>query len=108
MEQESEVKQRSDKQNKSIHLWFRQIGVVLNEAGYEQKITIGTVDTPWTEWSIKVLFVKISKAMCGKSHSSELTTLELTKVAEVLNRLLGEQGIMVEFPSAEEVMENQV
>jgi len=53
------------------------------------------------------LFVKISKAMYGKSHTSDLTTLELTKVSEVLNRLLGEQGIFVEFPNQEDVMREQ-
>ena len=95
---------RTDKQNNSIHLWFRQIGEVLNDAGFEQKITIGG-DIPWTEWSIKVLFVKIAKAMYGKKHTADLTTLELTKVSEVLNRLLGDQGIHIPFPSVESVME---
>jgi hypothetical protein len=98
-----EENQRTPKQNDSAHLWFRQIADVLNDAGYEQMITIGTADTPWTEWSIKVLFVKIAKAMYGKAHTSELTTRQLSEASEVLNRVLGEKGIYVPFPSLEEV-----
>ena len=107
---EQEPKQRTGKQNNSGHLWYRQIAIVLNDAGYEQKITFGTSDAPWTEGSVKILFSKISNAMYQKPHTSDLTTKEFTKVAEVLNRLLGEQGISVEFPSAEEIEEqsNQV
>ena len=103
---EQEPKQRSELQNRSIHLWFRQLGETLNEAGYEQKITIGG-DVPWTEWSVKVIFVRIAKAMYGKEHSSELTTKELTEVSEVLNRLLGDEGIHVPFPNLEEVLMRQ-
>jgi len=98
---------RTDKQNRAVHLWFRQIGEVLNDAGFEQKITIGG-DIPWTEWSIKVLFVKIAKAMYGKAHTADLSTLELTKVAEVLNRLMGEEGVHVEFPSQDEVINKEI
>ena len=93
---------RTDLQNKSIHLWFRQLGETLNEAGYEQKITIGG-DVPWTEWSVKVVFVKIAKAMYGKIHTSDLTTKELTEVSEVLNRLLGDEGIHIPFPSLDSI-----
>ena len=85
-------KQRTLRQNKAAHKWFRDIADVLNDAGYEQKITIGTADTPWTEWAVKAMFKKIAKAMYGTPHSSELDKMQFSKVAETMNRLFGEQG----------------
>ena len=100
--------QRTIQQNKSLHLLFRQLAESLNDAGYEQKITIGTVDTPWNEWSVKALFKKIAKAQFGKYHTSELTTKELQAVYETLNRALAESGIHVPFPSLQEVVFSQM
>ena len=100
--------QRTIQQNKSLHLLFRQLAESLNDAGYEQKITIGTVETPWSEWSVKTLFKKIAKAQFGKCHTSELTTKELQAVYETLNRALVESGVHVPFPSMEEVVFSQM
>ena len=105
--QEKKYPQRSNKQNNSLHLLFRQMAEQLNDSGYEQKITIGTVDTPWNEWSVKVMFSKIASAQFGKPHTSDLTTKELQEVYETLNRVIAEQGLHIPFPSLEEVLFQQ-
>ena len=54
---------RTKKQNDSLHLFCEQIAEAFNSAGYEQKITFGTIDCPWTKESVKAIFKKISNAM---------------------------------------------
>lgn len=97
--------QRTDAQNRALHLWFQHIADMLNDSGFEQKITIGpTVDVPWTKETVKILYKKIAKAQYDKIHTAELTTGELTNVAETMNRYLADQGIHVPFPSEQELL----
>jgi hypothetical protein len=103
---EKEFPKRSPAQNRAVHKWFELIGEEWNGAGYEQKLTFGTIDTPWTKESVKIMFKKIAFAMYDKKHTSDLTTKELTEVSEVLNRGLAEQGLHIPFPSLSELMYN--
>jgi hypothetical protein len=103
----SDYPKRTLPQNNSIHLWFEHIAQELNNAGYEQKLTIGTVDVPWSKESVKWMFKKIARAQFDKGHTSELTTKELTEVSETLNRVLAEKGIHITFPSAETLMQDR-
>lgn len=98
---------RSSAQNRSAHKWFQLIADEWNGAGYEQKITYGTIDTPWTKESVKAIFKKIAYAMYEKKSTTELTTKELKEVQEVLNRGLAEQGIHIPWPSLEELIHNE-
>jgi len=92
-------KQRSSQQNKALHMWFEQLADELNGTGFEQKITIGTIDCPWNKDSVKMMYKKIALAQFNKMHTSELTTNELQKVNETLNRAVSEAGISTPFPS---------
>ncbi len=96
---------RSEKQNRSLHLWFRQIAEELNDAGFEHKLTVGTVDVPWSMETVKMLFKKIMKAHIGKWHTSEMTREELSDVQDTMVRFLAEQGISVSFPSIDLLLE---
>jgi hypothetical protein len=99
---------RTGQQNKSLHKWAELIAESWNDSGYEMKLTFSSkLDAPWTKESVKLVIKKISKAMYNKPHTSDLTTQELTKVGDVLNRYLAEQGISVPFPSIEEVIRMQ-
>lgn len=95
------LKQRTIQQNKAMHLWFEHIADELNSVGFEQKITIGTVDVPWNKDTVKMLMKKIAMAQFNKPHTSELTVSELPQVAETLNRVLAEKGFHIPFPSIE-------
>lgn len=101
---EKQYPQRTPKQNDCLHKWLRGIAEAWNDAGYEQKITIGTVETPWTMESVKIVCKKIVKAMYGKKHTSDLTTKELKAVEETLHRLCGKVGVHVPWPSIEETI----
>lgn len=108
MDEQKEYPKRTVKQSNAVHLWFRLIAEELNNAGYEQKITIGTVEVPWSEASVKILFKKIGRYQFNKPKTSGMTTKELTEVAETLNRYLGEAGkVHIPFPSIEEIIFQQ-
>lgn len=99
---------RTEPQNNSLHLWFRLLAEQLNDAGYEQKLTIGTIDTPWNEGTVKSLYAKIAKFQFNKIHTSSLTTRELTAVSETLNRAFAANGVYVPFPTRDEFEEWKV
>jgi hypothetical protein len=67
------------------------------------------VDIPWTMENAKNhLWRPIQEAMLGKESTRELTTDEVSKIYDVLNRHLGEKfGIECDFPSLESLMWQQ-
>ena len=47
-------KQRTIKQNKSLHLWFRLLSDELNAAGLDmKKVLKPTINIPWTDKNVK-------------------------------------------------------
>ena len=86
------VFKRTAKQNAALHSTLRRLGDKLNEAGLDcKKVLKPEIDIPWTLDLVKdQLFNPIAQAMFHKS-SSELTTVEMTEVYEVLNRHMGEK-----------------
>lgn len=98
---------RTEKQNRSVHLWFRMIADELNSVGYEQKVTFGSIDTPWSEESVKALFKKIGRYQFDKGKTSEMTTEELSKVADTLHRYISEKGMNVPFPNIVHLLQNK-
>ena len=99
--------QRTTQQNKSLHLWFDHIADKLTDSGVEQQITIGTVDVPWSADTVKMAFKKIGRHQFNKGKTSQMTTKELTEVAETFNRWLAQKGYFIEFPSAETLMQDK-
>ena len=95
--------QRTIQQNKSLYLYFDLLADALNDAGYEMKhvMEIKEVDVPWTKERVKeVLFKSIMEAMTGKRSTTELDTVEISKIYDVLDRHTSEKlGIHVEWPS---------
>jgi len=99
------VKQRTTQQNRAVHKYFALLAETLNEAGLDMRQTLKPdVDIPWTPLNIKTyLWKPIQLAQLHKESTADLTTDEVNKVYEVLNRHLGEKlGVHVEFPSSEE------
>jgi hypothetical protein len=87
---------RSDRQNNAMHLWFRQIAIELNDAGYWVRHPF----RPFTEVLVKeMLYKPTAKAMFDKDTTTRLTPAELSEASEVLVRWLSEhKGIYVPFP----------
>ena len=96
---------RTDQQNKALHKGCELLAQALNDSGYEMKAVLAakSADVPWTKDSVKeVLFRPIMRAMTTKLSTTEMNSVEVSKVWDVLNRHLAENfGISVEFPSDE-------
>ena len=92
---------RSARQNNAMHLWFRQIAIQLNDAGYWVRHPFSdNVEIPFTEVLVKeMLYKPTAKAMFDKDTTTKLTPAELSEASEVLVRWLSEhKGVYVPFP----------
>jgi hypothetical protein len=98
----SEEKQRTIQQNKALHKYNTNLSEALNDAGLDMKKVLKPhVDIPWTPEAIKEHIVKpVTKAMFNKDSTADLTTIEMQKVYEVVNRHISEKfGVSVDWPS---------
>lgn len=101
--------QRSQKQNRAIHLWFRLLADTLNDSGLDMKAVLKpSVSISWTDKTIKEYIYKpIIEAMLLKKSTTELTTKEIDKVWEIINLHLGEKfGVEVPPIPSQEQTEN--
>jgi len=95
-------KTRTAQQNKALHLYFTQLAEILNEAGWDMKKTLkADWDILWTMENIKNnLWRPIQEAYICKKSTTELTTTEIDKIYDILNKGIGEKtGIYIPFPS---------
>lgn len=97
---------RTPTQNAALHLYFRQLADELNDSGYDlQKVLEQkTVAVPWNERMVKeILWRQLQEVITGKGSTTELTSSEVNRVYEVLDRHIAENfGLSVPFPSDEE------
>lgn len=99
---EKEYPQRTQLQNKSLHLWYVLLAKELNAAGLDMRTVLKPeIDIPWTAETVKEhLWRKVQIAHSGKSSTAELTTNEITAIYEILNKHIGEKfGVHVPFPN---------
>lgn len=97
---------RTVKQNKALHLYFQLLADALNEAGFDiRKVVKDEIQLPWTKESVKTyLWKPAQKSMLGKDTTRLLSTTEIDKVFDAVNRIVGERtGVFVDFPSNEEL-----
>jgi len=97
------TKKRTKKQNNSLHKWCEQWSETLNEEGHTVRQTLKQDwDTMWSKLLFKELVVKkLSKAMFGKTSTTQLTTKEIDQIVDVVTKNLSEYGF-VPFPSEDE------
>lgn len=102
-----EIKKRTIQQNRALHLYFQMIADALNDAGLDmKKVLKPEVDIPWNKTNVKeFLWRPIQKLQLGKKSTKQLTTDEIDKVFDTLNRHIAKFGISVAFPSIEQLME---
>ena len=101
---------RSTRQNRAIHKYFELLADELNSAGWDMKRTLRhDVDIPWNGDTVKQwLWKPIQEAMLGKKSTTQLTTKEIDKVYETLNRHLADKlGVHTPFPSVDEILRGQ-
>ena len=95
--------QRSSSQNRSLHEYLADLSKALNEGGFDVNTTI-KVSVDFTPDTVKeYMFKPIMRAMYpNKVSTTELDTIEISKVYENLNRLTAEKfGIGLLWPSRE-------
>ena len=92
---------RTNKQNRALHLWIRQLVLELDNAGLDMKAVLKPeIDIPWTDALAKeYLWKPVQKAMLGKESTKELETGEVSAVYETLSRHMANKfGVSVPFP----------
>jgi hypothetical protein len=86
-----------------MHTWFSLIADTLNEAGLDQRIVLQAykLDVPWSAEVIKeTMWRRVQTAMYGKRSTTKLTTDEVTKIYDVINKFLGDNfKVHIPFPS---------
>lgn len=107
MSPEKTYPQRTRQQNKALHVLFNLLASELNQAGLDMRKTLkDEIDIPWSGPSVKeYLWRPIQTAQLNKKSTTEMTTVEIDRVFDTINKHLGEKfGLHVRFPSVEELI----
>jgi hypothetical protein len=110
MNEEKTYPQRSKQQNKALHVLFQLLANTLNENGLDMRATLKPeIDIPWSGPSVKeYLWRPVQEAQLTKHSTTELTTVEIDKVFDTINKHLGERfQIHIPFPSIDEIILQQ-
>ena len=92
-------KQRTISQNKAMYQYFKDVAREANNAGIDVRAFVKNIEASVTPTLVKAVWVAISKAMFGKEHTAELTTVEVPKVYEEVNKHIAQWGLEISFPS---------
>ena len=97
-----ESNQRTISQNSAMHKYFNMVSDALNNAGLDIKEVL-VVDVPWSMTTVKeIMWKRIQAIQLDKKSTTNLSTDEVTKVYDTMNRMLSERhGVYVAFPSRE-------
>lgn len=102
-----ETKQRTAKQNNSLHLFFKQMSEHLISRGIDLKMVTENMEIPVTPGVFKeAIWKPLQKEILGKDSTTQLTTTEIDKVLIVIQKNFGQDWeIQQSFPSWETMME---
>lgn len=101
---------RTGLQNKSLHKYFELLAIALNNAGWDMKKALKpSVDIPWTKDMVKEHIWKVvQEAMTEKDSTTEINTVDVTEIYEVINRHTADKfGVSVEWPCEETMYRRQ-
>ena len=100
--QKTKEKQRTDQQNKALHLYYKNLAEALNDAGYTVQLVLKEkIDLDWDMQKVKdLLWREAQKAILYKKSTTELSKMEdIDKVYDHLNRHISEKfKLHVAFP----------
>ena len=94
---------RTGKQNNSLQLYCRGLATILNDSGITYKEFFETLDSDFTEETIRNIFRKKGKSKYGKPKTSTFTKKELQIIYDELNRHTAKFGITLPWPSEEDL-----
>ena len=104
-----EPKQRTIKQNASLHKLMTELADELNSSGMTMmRVLSHNAEIEWTATATKEYLLRpFIKAMYNKSSTTQLTTKELSDATEAMLRHVAKTtGVSLDFPSLES-MQNQ-
>jgi len=101
------AKDRTGKQNRSLHLYLGMMSKKFNDAGIDQKMACQSFkegfSIPVTEVFLKQVFQAVAFDMYQKKHTSELTTVEMIKIYDAYNAAMGDRfGVSCLWPVKED------
>jgi hypothetical protein len=100
-----EKPQRTDSQNRAIHLWLEQTAKVLRENGIDMKTALKySVDIMPTKENLKeVVWRPIQESMYGKKSTTELKTDQVSDIYDIIVKHFAEHHhvTLPPFPSLE-------
>lgn len=102
-----EIKQwkenRSNLQNRALHLYFTLVSNELNQLGitYEWKGLKGSImETAWTPELVKeFIWRPIQVSMFNIKSTTKIKTGQINQIIDVINKFFGERGVVVSFPN---------
>ena len=98
---------RTTKQNSALHLLFTIVSNQLNEIGIEfQYIGLkgSVISTRHTPNLVKEhVWKPIQKALFNIDSTTKLNTEQINEIVDVLTKYFGDKGIVIAFPSKEQI-----
>lgn len=94
----SETKKRTERQNRSIHVYFEEVARELNDRGIDMRVLVKNLQVAHTKDSVKVIWKAIGEAKYGKKSTTQLTSKEIDEVYDEFNKLLSEHDVHIAFP----------
>ena len=95
--------QRTTQQNKAWRKYERLLAKALNDAGKDMHIVPETIEIPWNgEMIHDLVTLNVVQNHFRKTSTTELDTVEITELYDIVNRWSAKHGIHVPFPSEEE------
>lgn len=96
-----EQKQRTKKQNSSLHKYCTDVARELQNSGITVQVFFKDIQADFTMETVKMIWRAFAKAKYGKESTTELTTKQINEVYDECNRHLANLGIHIPFPSEE-------
>lgn len=97
------TKKRTVTQNSAIHKYCEMIAEVLNDMGHTfefKGLKKMQIEIPYSAILVKeTIWKPIQMALFDKSSTTELTTSEVSKVAEPIEMMFAKMDIVLPFPS---------
>jgi hypothetical protein len=102
-------KTRSLLQNSALHLYFDIISHNLNEIGLTymyRGLNKAEIEMQYTAILVKeMIWRPIQIALFEKQSTTELTTIEINTIIDVLSKFFSERGVYIPFPSIQSLID---
>ena len=108
LKDKTEKQKRTEKQNNSLHLFFKIISDQLNEMGLEfnyDGVTGKKLSTRYTPLIVKNHFWRpIQMALFDIESTKHINTKQIDDIIDVIAKFFGDKGVIMEFPSIQMLM----